>query len=104
MALYSDIVMDHFMHPRNVGEIPDADGVGDACEIAAGADDTDENGWPDACQTAFGDLNLDGRIDAADLAELMSRWDLAGQGDLDANGTVNAPDVALLLGRWGPLP
>lgn len=28
MALYSDIVMDHFMHPRNVGEIPDADGVG----------------------------------------------------------------------------
>ena len=28
MALYSDIVMDHFMHPRNVGEIADADGVG----------------------------------------------------------------------------
>ncbi|MGC8874553.1 MAG: Fe-S cluster assembly scaffold protein NifU [Chloroflexia bacterium] len=26
--MYSDIVMDHFLHPRNVGEIPDADGVG----------------------------------------------------------------------------
>ncbi len=25
---YSDMVMDHFMRPRNVGEIPDADGVG----------------------------------------------------------------------------
>lgn len=28
MALYSDIVMDHFMHPRNVSEIENPDGVG----------------------------------------------------------------------------
>ena len=28
MALYSEIVMDHFMHPRNVGEIENPDGVG----------------------------------------------------------------------------
>ena len=28
MALYTDTVMDHFLHPRNVGEIADADGVG----------------------------------------------------------------------------
>ena len=29
MGIYSDKVMEHLMNPRNVGEIPDADGVGE---------------------------------------------------------------------------
>ena len=29
MPVYSDKVMDHFMHPRTVGEIENADGIGE---------------------------------------------------------------------------
>ena len=36
MALYSEKVMDHFMHPRNVGVIENPDGVGEVGNAKCG--------------------------------------------------------------------
>lgn len=35
-TLYNDTVMDHFMNPRNMGDLPEADGVGEVGAAACG--------------------------------------------------------------------
>jgi NifU-like protein len=51
MWKYSDAVYDHFMNPRNVGEVADADGTGEVGSMACG----------DALRLTF-KLDDDGRI------------------------------------------
>jgi formylglycine-generating enzyme required for sulfatase activity len=82
----------------------DADGVPDFCEIAADAGiDDDRDGRIDACESARGDFNLDGVVNGADLAPLLSLWGAVNPpvGDLDGDNIVTAADLAILLGNWG---
>ena len=49
------------------------------------------------------DLNLDGQVNAADLATLLDAWGTAGA-DLNGDGSTNAADLATLLDAWGTCP
>ncbi len=52
------------------------------------------------------DLDGDGEVGAADLAELLGNWGSCKEcsADLDGNGQVEPFDLALLLGAWGVCP
>ncbi len=52
------------------------------------------------------DLDGDGKVDAADLAELLASWGpCAGcPADFNGDGVVDAADLADLLAAWGPCP
>ncbi|MBL9120833.1 MAG: VCBS repeat-containing protein [Phycisphaerae bacterium] len=51
-----------------------------------------------------GDINLDGSVDAADLAILLGQWSSLGtllSADLNGDGSVGGVDLGILLGAWG---
>jgi len=61
------------------------DGLGDACEVASGAADTDANGVPDTCQ----DCNQDGIFDPIQTAlGQLADYDIDGVPDCCQQGTV----------------
>lgn len=61
-----------------------------------------------AAATTPSDLNLDGQVNAADIALMLGAWGQdCAQGpcaDLNGDGIVGAADLALQLGEWPPLP
>jgi len=48
------------------------------------------------------DINVDGRVDANDLAVLLNGWGLAGPSDINGSGTTDGTDLAALLNAWAP--
>jgi hypothetical protein len=80
------------------------DGIGNACEIAAGAPDMNGNGVPDTCE-CIADLFVDGQVNGADLGALLSQWGTANVNtvsDINRDGQVNGADLGFLLANWGP--
>ena len=76
----------------------DANGIADACDIAAGdLLDVDNNGVPDQCQ-CLGDLNGDRRVDTADLGLLLNSFgSVDPTADLNLDGYVDQADLGRLL-------
>lgn len=72
--------------------------------VVAPPSSTDANGnlIPDSCEAVVGDLNGDGRVNAADLATLLAAWGpcVGCAADLNGDGAVNAGDLAILLAAW----
>jgi hypothetical protein len=89
-------------------DFSDCNGNGndDGCDIALGAIDDNQNGKIDTCELAYGDLNLDGYVNGADLGGLLSLWGIQDPpyGDLDGNRQINGADLGLLLSHWSPVP
>ena len=94
---YTDKVMDHFMTPRNVGEIEDPDGVGEVGNAACG----------DALKLTF-KLGPDGRIAdvkfktfgcASAIASSSALTELVKGMTLDEAAKVTNQDIVKLLGE-----
>ena len=47
------------------------------------------------------DLNGDGRVDGADLGQLLAAWGTPGPTDLDGSGSTDGADLGILLTNWG---
>ena len=80
-------------------------GQADACDIFYGVSgDRDGDRIPDECDIAA-DINSDGVVGPADLAELLAQWGdctvrLECSADLDQDGVVGPSDLVEILAAW----
>jgi hypothetical protein len=83
----------------------DNDGMGDACVIASGDPDMNQNAIPDSCE-CIADLFVDGQVNGADLGALLAFWGpvnpALSSADINRDGNVNGADLGYLLNAWGP--
>jgi hypothetical protein len=83
----------------------DNNGVGDVCEVAAGAPDFNGDTIPDTCQ-CLADLFVDRQVNGADLGALLAFWGPVNpalpSADINRDGKVDGADLGYLLSNWGP--
>ena len=82
-----------------------SNGVGDVCEIAAGAPDFNHDTIPDTCQCIADLVLADHQVNGADLGALLSQWGPANVNtvsDMNRDGKVDGADLGHLLASWGP--
>lgn len=103
-AVTDDIMADLDGDPRFVDDpsTPDT-GQGDCPIVDMGAYESQEGEGTVCCPA---DLDSDGIVGAADLAQLLGAWGLNPDhpADLNDDDVVNATDLAQLLGTWGACP
>lgn len=84
----------------------DADGVTNACEIAIGAPDLNDNDTPDDCE-CIADIDGDRLVAGSDLTILLASWGPvfpeldSMSSDIDADGMIGGSDLTILLNSWG---
>jgi len=77
-------------------------------ETIGAAEDANDNGLPDECDRADGDITLDGVVNVADLLELLANWGPCPSpvlapchADITRDGRVDVFDLLTLLAGWG---